>query len=632
MKHLELHPEGLETRLRRAKKRDSPLVDYLVQEIEDAFSARAHQEDAWQEQLRQYAAVPKSPYRNVPIENAPNIEIPLGAMNVDDIYARMLELIFGIAPTLTARATGEPFQHDAKAVQKWINWGAAEEFNLRPAAEQVLLDDCQLGTGVYYIPWVESVKKTDVMRVKEVGPRILAVPPEDFIAPGGSGSDLQKMPWISHRTWLSDRDIADGVRLRGWVTDGVESVAALSAMRQRREALGRTMSNAKLKKLYEIHNVYVRYDYDGDGIDEELLCLWDRTSRKILWLGYQPYDWRPYEAMRYQLQSYLFNGLGILELCRPFQDQVTEMFNAWQLNGMLANCRMWKSRTGTLPDGIMQAYPGKNVEVNNPEDIAEMRMSDEYSSAFQQIEATISLAQQRTGNNMAQQSKPISTSRTSGVTAMSLMQQANRRFTGAFDGARLATSAATRQCLYRYRERLLAGDLQAERNITRVMHEEAPRVTGWLKSEGFEEQVQVELTASSASVNRDADRQNALMLANLYSQYYQQAFQTLAIAANPQTPEPVRHAAAKVSEKAYELMDMVSRTFDLIQRDPTVALVSFDEEYQTIEQQAGQGMQQITQLIQQFAQGQGGGGNGGPTPEGMPGPAMPLPNSGTGAV
>lgn len=644
MRSIERLPENAERSLARSNARDARLVDYLVTAVEDAYSARHEQEDAWEEQMRQYAAVPKTPYRHVPIENAPNLEIPIGAINVDDLWARMLELIFSANPILTARGR-KGSQDLAKAVQTWTNEVVTTESQLRPAAEQVLLDDCMLGTGVYYVPWIVNAKKTDVYTVREEGPRIMAVPPEDFLTPGGAMTDIDRTQWCAMRSYYGALEIADRLRKLGWSFDGkairndrgryagVLTTTALSPVRQRREALGRTRQNTRLADLYELHDVYVRMDYDGDGVAEDLLAIWDRTSRKLLWLDYQPYDWRPFEAIRYQLQPYLFNGLGIMELCRPIQDGVSEATNAWSLNVFLANCREWIARTGTLPDGEMVRYPGKVHEVNNPEDLKELKMSDEYASALAHIEFLVSLAQQRTGNNWTQQQRPISTSRTSGVTAMSFLQQQNRRFTGAFDSARLGTSAAARQCLYRYREQLLAGNMRAEHNITRVMGEAAAPLTSWLKSDGFEEDVQVELTASSASINRDQDRQNALQLANLYSQYYQQAFQTLAIAANPQTPAPVRQAAQKVSEKAYELMDMVSRTFDLIARDPSVALADLQPEYQMIEQQAQQGQSQIQQLLMSaMQQGQQKNGGGGPTPQDLPGPASPLPNSGAGAI
>jgi len=634
MRFVERLPEGLERSLVRTDRKNERLKEYLTTEIEDAYSARFPQEEAWQEHLRQYGAVPKQPYRNVPIEDAPNLEIPLGAIQTDDIYARMLELIFGISPTATARAMHAEYTDDAKGVQRFTNWMVANESLLRPAAEQVLLDDCQLGTGVYYIPWVDVVKKTDVYRVKEIGPRILAVDPKDFLVPGGSGSDLQQTPWCAMRTWPNKVELRERAKRRGWDIKGVKNTAFLDTVRQRREALGRTSSNAKLTKLYELHDVYLRYDYDGDGIAEDLLCIWDRTSRTILWLNYQPYDWRPFEAARYQLQSYLFNGIGIMELCRPLEEGVTEAFNAWQLNGYLANCRQYLARTGSFPDAMVEAYPGKVHEMADIEGVKELKMSDEYTSAWQQIEAMIALAQQRTGNNAAQQQKPISTSRTSGVTAMSLMQQHNRRFTAAFDQARLATSAAVMQCLYRYRERLLAGDRLAEQNITRVLAEQdGQRVIQWLRSEGFEEQVQVELTASSASVNKDADRQNALSAANLLWQYAQTNVQALAIAANPQTPMEVVTATAKTSAKMNEMMDIVLRTFDLFSRDPSIVLVDYAPEYEQIkkDREQGGGMGQLVQQLIGRAQQSGNGQAGGPTPSDLPA-AAPLPNSGSGLV
>jgi hypothetical protein len=80
------------------------LHGYLLQEVEDALSARQAQEAVWREDLRLYEGVPKNPVRNIPVENAPNTEITLGAIACDSIYAQVIDLIFTITPILTVRA------------------------------------------------------------------------------------------------------------------------------------------------------------------------------------------------------------------------------------------------------------------------------------------------------------------------------------------------------------------------------------------------------------------------------------------------------------------------------------------------------------------------------------------------
>ena len=632
---VERHPEELERKLRRSAKRDGALVDWLVQEVEDAFSARRELEESWVENLRMYEGVPKVPIRNVPIENAPNVEVTIGAVAADSIFAQALELVFAISPVVTTRPTlSDPETvKDAKAVQRFLNWGATNEFCLRQAAEQVFLDDVQLGTGIYYIPWIESVKQTDLGRVIDMGPRIFGVPVEDFLAPGGAYSDLQLMPWCAYRTWLTGGEIEERRRRRKWATDGFSPTGNVSWMRTRRESLGRTHGQAgRTGSMYEILEIYPYFDYDGDGAEEDLLVIWDRTSRSIGWLGYNPYDRRPFEPMRYQLRPWLFNGLGVLEMLRPYQDEITETHNDRLLNSRLANCRMYKARTGALPQGQMVVYPNKVVELQDVNELMEMKLSDVYPSSAGNELMSIALAEKRSGVQelASKQAAPMTSSRTPGITAMSFIQQQNRRFAPAFDAMRLGTAAAVTQCMYRYRERLLAGDRVAEQNIVRVLGmEDAERVTRVLKTPGFEEAITVELTASSSTINREAERQNALMLVNMLGQYYQQTLNLVAIAANPQTPEMVREVARKIASSAGELMDRTIRTFDQL-RDPSSFILEIGEDFDKLAEQAPV-MNPIQQLLGGLLGGNGEQGEGG-APGGPPGISSLLPNSGTGAV
>jgi hypothetical protein len=633
---IERHPEELERKLRRSAKRDAALVDWLTQEVEDAFSARRELEESWVENLRMYEGVPKVPIKNVPIENAPNIEVTIGAVAADSIFAQALELIFAINPVVTTRPTlSDPETvQDAKAMQRFLNWGSTNEFHLRQAAEQVLLDDVQLGTGVYYIPWIEAIKHTDLGRVIDIGPRLFGVPIEDFLTPGGAYADPQLMPWCAYRTWPTSGEIEERRRRRKWDTSGFAATGNVSWMRTRRENLGRTHGQAgRTASLYEVLEIYCYFDYDNDGAEEDLLVIWDRTSRTIGWMGYNPYDRRPFEPMRYQLRPWLFNGLGVLEMLRPYQDEITENHNQRNLNARLANTRMWKARTGAIPTGQMIVYENKVVELQDPNELMELKLSDVYPSSAGNEMLSIALAEKRSGVQelSSKQAAPLTSSRTPGITALSFIQQQNRRFAPAFDAMRLATAGAVTQCMYRYRERLLAGDRLAEQNIMRVLGpEDAERVVRVLKTPGFEEAITVELTASSSSVNREAERQNALLLVNMLGQYYQQTLQLVSVAADPNTPEMVREVAAKIATSAGELMDRTIRTFDQL-RDPASFILELQEDFDKLATEAPV-MNPIQQLLGGLLGGDGGGEQSGGAPGGPPGITSALPNSGGGAV
>lgn len=596
--------------LRFSPQRLNSLNEFLTQEIEDALAARSTQESVWRDCLQLYEGVPKLPIRNTPIENAPNIEIVLGAIAADSIYAQALDMMFQISPTLTVRDAGSGnFTHHAKGVQTFANWGAANEWNLRAQVEQFALDDIQLGSGIFYVPFVQRAIKTSVYTIKAQHPSIFCIAPEDFLAPGGATDDLQTLRWCAPRFWYTSGELEELAQQNDWDVSNVIPVGNVGWVRSRRETLGRTVSSRKISELYEIYQPYIYFDIDEDGIDEDLLVTWDRTSRSICKLNWTPFDKRPFEVARYQKRAHLFYGMGVIEMLKEFQRGVTEFYNWWACNALLSNARFWVGPPGAFPQNA-RIWPNKQLEIQDPSKIQAIAMSDTYQSMPQAIAVTIGLAERRVGMNEMSTPRPsqVLGSRTPGITAMSMLQQTTRRFTPAFDDLRGAAARSVAQCLYRYHERLLAGDLGAERTITEVVGNELGRlVVDVLKRDDFDRALTIELTASSASINREADRQNAVILMNLLGQYYEKLIQLSTVMANPQVPEPVRKTAGKIAEAAGEAMDRVIRTFDQI-RDPRTFIVSLEDAMD--QRLAGQlpqgGLEGLSALL-----GGVGGGNGG---------------------
>jgi hypothetical protein len=584
------------------------LSGYLQIEIEDALSSRNVLEQSWRGALRRYEGVPKNPYRTVPFENAPNIEVTLGAIACDSIYAQAIDLIYTASPPITCRAVDGRSIDAAKALQRFVNWGAENEFKMREATDHALLDDIQLGTGVYYIPFVEQTKKTKVARVTARGPMMVPVPLEDFLVPGGAYGDLQVSEWCAMRTWMTRAMLDTEAKLRGWDTDHATEAAAVDWVRSQRELLGMTSSpSRRLGDLFEIFHVYCYYDIDNDGLQEDLRVIYDRSAAKILKIGYNPYDKRPFEASRYQLRAHLFYGLGVMDMLAPFQDEATELHNARTANVLIANTRMWKAKRGQV-DENMTVWPGKVIAMDDPDSLKGEQLGDVYPSAFNAEAITLQLAERRSGVNEIAKPSQVFGSRTPGITALSMLQQVNRRFTPAFDQMRLSIAGAVRQCLYRYQEQLLSGDRLVESKLVALLGEQdGALVIELLKSDDFDESIAVEMTAASASVNREADRQNALLLVNVLAQYYQRVLELTTIAAQPTTPEPVREVALKIGKAAGEIIDRTLRAFDQV-RDPQTFIVELDDTVDGMQGLDQAGLAGLVQIIGQAQQAQNGMG------------------------
>lgn len=613
-KYIEVHNSARNARLEVNDERLNALKSFLTVELEDGISTRYALESVWREMLRMYEGVPKNPVKNFPIENAPNIEVTLGAIAADAIYAQAYDTIFAVEPFVTVRPVpkrkdDKEYSDAVKALQRFTDFITKNELGIYDSGDEAIIDDVQLGTGVFYIPWTERRKKTKVAKIIAAHPRVRCHPPEDTFAPGGSVDDPDEAIWIALRFWYTAQDIEALAKRNRWNTVGVTPAGAKDWVRTRREMLGKQMSGIERKgNLYEIFDIYCYFDIDGDGLDEDLYVVWDRTSRNILYLAYNPYDRRPIEKMVYQRRSHLFYGLGVLEMMRPYEDEMTDIHNYGTLNVLLANSRIWAGKSGQIPHN-MTLFPNKVLELMDPKnDLNAIAMADVYSSIWNAQSMITQLAERRVGVNemsMPRGSASMGT-RTPGITALSMLQQFNKRFAPAFGGMRKAFSNAVKQALFRYQEKVLAGRVKVMAHIVRILGvEDGHRVINLLRNQDFDEGIIVELTASSATVNKEAERQATFQLVGILSQYYTRTLELVTIAANPQTPPAVADVAKRIAEAAGEIIERTIRTFDQV-RDPSLFIIEMEEAID--DAVADRPRQAVMQLLSM--QGQAGGNGG----------------------
>lgn len=608
---------------RTFEQRDETLAElgnWLRSEIDRARAARHQLERQWEENLRQYEGVARRRTRNVPIENASNLEITLGAIAADAIYAQMLNLIFNVNPLVTIREVGEEgklTQH-VKGLQRFSDI-ISTKMGLRTAVENFLLDDIQLGTGILYTRWAKTRKKTVVDEVLRQGPMARAIPIEDFFIPGGAFTDLQQERWCGFRQLLTMHQLTLRERDLGWDIEGVQPTGSVDRIRQIRERIGRTSGFANRKAstdpaggdLYEIFDIYCLYDIDGDGIDEDLLVTMDYQTKKVLKLRYNPYERRPFEAARYQLRGFIFHGLSVMEMLRPFQEGASNLYNHWVDNSLLANSRFWIGRHGAVPNNQLRIWPNRFLPVQNPaEDLKAVPMADTFPSAPAALQQTVSFAEKRVGINDLTAPRPSAVlgSRTPGITALSMLQKANERFGPAFDGARLSISATIKQALYRYQERLLAQDALVEDEIRAMLGDNmATLVIEVLGDKQFDDTIAVELTASSASVNKETERQNWLLLFQQVVGLGEKIIQLTQLIENPQIGTMTKNTAEQLIRIANELLDRTLRTFDQV-RDPSVMLINLQAAMDAADQAQPQDqMNQLASMMQQLGAQAGSG-------------------------
>ena len=565
----------------RTRERDVRLGSWLKMKIEDAIAKRFWLDQTWRLGIRQYEAIPELRSKELPSDSGQFIvEIPVGAAMADSISSTVYDLIWNTNPPLTVRGSSGYHEH-AAAFQALSDKLLADDFtNIRGAADDVINDTVQLGTAAFYTVNTREVVKRAAIKELNTGPRVFSVPPEDLVVPGGTFPNIDAMQLIAYRNYYFESELIEAASVNKWDVSRFMLAGNIDWVRQRRIEAAKTDEDLQIVGgLYETFVVYCYFDYDQDGYAEDLQVLFDRTSFEVGDVRYAPYDSRPFSVSRYQLRPHIFYGIGVLEMAAPFEREVTEWHNFKMQNAHLSNARVWAYRLGALGVGEeLKISPNKAIGLADPEkDLVEKKMSDNYPTAQQYEAAVLALAEMRVGTPAMGTTQGVSAGRrVPAATAMSALQQQNRRFTGPFDNIRRAVADAQSQCFMRMREQYLMGG-EWRKNVLEYMiysvglknTEKIEEIFRTARSVDMRDKVIIEVTASSQSVNKQADKQNAMERMQVMGAYYEKAIQLGQVLMNPQAPPELKSLVAGVAKGATESIRAFLRTFDDV-RDPDV--------------------------------------------------------------
>jgi hypothetical protein len=598
------------------------LKERLQNKHKSALQARAGWENICRQCIRMYQGTPDENNRWRPFENAPVIEVTIGAMACDTVISQAEDLIFQVKPPLTIRSRKGEFDDAAEAVQDLVNHGVESGFwNFEAGVKEALIDQVQMGTVVGYIPYTKTVRKTDVREVVTFGPKIYCLAPEDFIIPANATKNVQSCEFATMRMWMGKDELNLRARLNNWTVDDAAAPDTSSVVRaDRMRAAGVSGGSLDTKPPVVIGDTFIYFDIDDDGIEEDLEVIWNMTSGNILKVMYNRYDSRPFVLECYQDRAHTAFGLGVLEMMIPYEREVTEIHNAHIHNMMIANTKMYQGPSTGMQEATA-IYPGKYL-INDEGPQGEIKVLDmgEVNPTAMQAESVVTaMGRERVGTT--QISAPIrSSSRTPGISMLSMMQQANRRFTHPFNNMRNFGAQVVMHCLYRLQEQVRAGNKDVKKKLKEILGDDkAELVIDLFKSSDVEltDALDIQLTASSVSVNRESDRQNMVMLATQIWPVYFQAIEQLAgIIAHP--PFPGADKVARQAEKAInKFFGKILKTFDQIS-DVRSLQVDLDE-IQPMMQQLGmeQVPGQINGALTQMSQPNGAVSGGAP-PQGQP--------------
>lgn len=553
------------------------LMEYLRNEINRALSERRPLEEKWLRYQRMYKAQPEKQVKEFPFLGAANLVLPVGATDTDTIYSRLMGILYGPENLWSCSPLREDAVEYAPRLQEFLKWAQRAELNTYPAVADWLLELCKLGTAVQKQRYKRESKMVYEFRETMMAPmerfaRILVqdnpvmehVSLYDFLVPAGT-IDLQSSAWCAERVMLNWQQVEQ--RARAGIYGNVDRLASWLArdrgswLRQEIEKMGHFVPGQPNR--LEVWEGWLDFDISAAGEPMSLVVSIHLPTMTPLRLDYNPFfhQEKPFEVARYLRQEKQFYGIGIMEMLEMFQEETTAMHNQRIDNATLANSVMMKGRKNIGIKEDEPIFPGRWFLLDDLNDVQTLQFGRGFDATIQDENLTMSYASRRTGVNdyvMGNQSAAIGYA--TAQTNIMQHQEAAKRFDQTLREVRQALGGGGRRIVELYQQFNSQGK---EFTVLGPRDGEIVRQILQFPLELIRHSVSVDVTATSAALNKEVQIRTNTILMQLVTQYYQQAFEGMSLAMNPQLPPPLRMLAQQMVIGGSVMMKRVLDSYDM---------------------------------------------------------------------
>jgi hypothetical protein len=297
-----------------------------------------------------------------------------------------------------------------------------------------------------------------------------------------------------------------------------------------------------------LYEVWVRFDYDDDGIEEDIVCIWHQKSATLLRALVNPllHGRRPFSAVPF-LPGLGFYGMGMAEIDEWAQLASSRVLNNIIDNTLLANTIMIGAPAGMNIQPDEPIYPYKTWTLGPNEDLKAIQMGRPYPGAMQLLGLFGQASEQRSGVSELRQGDVSNLpSRTPAATTQSIMAEGKKRFDMIMGNLREGPLAELGT-------RILQNLVQISQTDNRwiAFAEEAlgPQ-DGAMVAQVLQGPVHdipakfgLTVTATSSQVNKEVEKQSLVFLAQLMQQLYPAQMQYAQMLQDPMLMMAVAQAA-----------------------------------------------------------------------------------------
>lgn len=546
---------------------------------------------------RLYEARPLERNRQFPFENASNLVVPIIGIHCDTLHARIMASIWKTKPLFYSKLYGTYDEDQDQVKQAWedfLTFNATEpcELDLYSTESEWIAEIIRYGTSTlkvintqrfedYFVPAgnSSSVKDGNFMR-KTIydGPMPQKLAYEDFLIPENvtrwehadikihiarlTRGDLLKRKMFD----VYDKEAVDSI------IDQPDRTSPNYVVKQRQEdAEARTSSQGYAE--WDVHECWLCWKTTSGNFIPKIIFWYHFKSNTLLRAVYDFYPDQPFIMGRLLYRDDSVRGYGLCETLGPFQEELSVIHNQRRDNQTVATTKVWRVDPNSKLHEGYKVYPGAMLPADKDE-IEALNMGEVSQLSIDEEKLSLDLAERRSGVSPPQQgfgagSQSGKRGVYSAAGTMSLLQEGNRRTDSTIADIRYAHARLGQVLSRQY------AFLGLDAKKLPFFGEQADLIR---EAASFVKSGKLGLTvnASSASVNREIEKQSDLMLRQIMSQHYQEVNQMIQSVINVASPEPVKDYLRNVIDASNKLMRQILRSFDKDDATILVPEVDFD--------------------------------------------------------
>jgi hypothetical protein len=592
---------------------------------------------------RLYESRPLERNRQFPFENASNLVVPIIGIHCDTLHARIMASLWKTKPLFYTKLYGM-YDKDMDPVrQAWEDYlvyeaTEPEELNLYETESEWVAEIIRYGTSTmkvvntqrfedYFQPAGDGGTTSDGnfhRRMIYDGPCPQKLAYQDFLIPENI-PHWQQADIKIHITRLTHHDLM--LRKQYGVYDEAALTTVLGqpdrtspdfVVKQRQEdADARTSSQGY--REWDVHECWFCWRTTNGDFIPKVICWYHFKSNTLLRAVYDFYPDQPFVMGRLLYRDDSVRGYGLCETLGQFQEELSVIHNQRRDNQTVANTKVWRVDPNSKLHEGYKVYPGAMLPADEGE-IEPLSQGEVSQLSIEEERLSIDLAERRSGVSPPMQGMGAGTAQGkrgvySAAGTLSLLQEGNRRTDSTIADIRYA-HARLGQILSRQYAFL---GLDAKKLAFFGQQAELIREAASFVKSG---KLGLTVNASSASVNKEIEKQNDLMLTQIINKHYQSIGQLIQSIQSVSTSPAIKDYFQHVIDASNKLMRGILRNFDRDDSEILIPEVDLNAGQQA--SAGGNGPALVPPIQNPTASGVGGGG--GPTgmAQGLAGFGLPT--------